>query len=203
MIDAERRAQVEALIQRRYIQRYQARVHRFMPHLLSLEGPDGELLGAVGYRPAVEGTLSLERYLDESIERAIGRRTHRPVERATVVEVGNLAADGRGAARRLIVGLTGLLAETGYRWVAFTGTAALVNSFHRLGLAPWALAPADPARVAAELADWGSYYAHRPQVMAGEILMGCRQLALQAVPGSSQRSADCGEASGDAHVACH
>ena len=38
------------------------------------------------------------------------------------------------------------------------------------------VAPADPARMGEELADWGSYYASRPQLMAGEILPGHQRL---------------------------
>ena len=200
-IDGERRAQVEDLIRRRYAERYQARIRRFMPCLLGLEASDGRVLGAVGCRSAQDGTLFLERYLGEPIERAIERRVGRPVARGTVVEVGNLAAEGSGAARRLIVSLTGLLAEAGFRWVAFTGTPSLLNSFHRLGLAPCPIAPADPACVAGELADWGSYYDHRPQVMAGEILAGRRSLAATAACAPAAAHLD--DATEVLHVACH
>jgi len=50
--------------------------------------------------------------------------------------VGNLAADSPGAARLLIVALTDLLVALGFRWVTFTGTPPLLNSFQRLGLTP-------------------------------------------------------------------
>ena len=89
--------------------------------------------------------------------------------REEIVEVGNLAAFGSASARLLIVALTDLLVARGFRWVVFTGTPALLNSFRRLAPEPLALAPADPARMGEELADWGSYYASRPQLMAGEI----------------------------------
>ncbi|MNE61032.1 Thermostable hemolysin [compost metagenome] len=97
--------------------------------------------------------------------------------------MGNLAAFGNGSARLLIVALTNLLVAQGFRWVVFTGTPALLNSFQRLALTPIALGLADPARMGDELADWGSYYASRPQVMAGEILPGHqRLLQLGAYP---------------------
>ena len=47
----------------------------------------------------------------------------------------------------LIVALTRLLATEGVRWVGFTGTPALINSFRRLGIALHGLAPADPRRL--------------------------------------------------------
>ncbi|HAB87069.1 MAG TPA: thermostable hemolysin, partial [Pseudomonas sp.] len=83
---------------------------------------------------------------------------------------------GSASARLLIVALTDLLVAQGFRWVVFTGTPALLNSFRRLALEPLALAPADPARMGEDLADWGSYYASRPQLMAGEILPGHQRL---------------------------
>jgi len=202
-IGGERRAQVEDLIRRRYAERYQARIRHFMPCLLGLEAADGRVLGAVGWRSAQDGALFLERYLGEPIERAIERRAGRPAARGSIVEVGNLAAEGRGAARRLIVAVTGLLAEKGFRWVAFTGTPSLLNSFHRLGLAPCPIAPADPACVAGELADWGSYYEHRPQVMAGEILAGHRSLARSGAYASVAAAARPHEAMEAAHVPCN
>lgn len=52
------------------------------------------------------------------------------------MEVGNLAAASPGAARLLIVALTDLLVALGYRWVTFTGTLGLLNSFQRLGPHP-------------------------------------------------------------------
>lgn len=170
---------VEAFIRRRFAEQHAARVTRFMPCLLRLQAADGSLHGAVGLRLAQSGPLFLERYLDLPIEEAIGLRSGEVVDRGEVVEVGNLAADGQGTARRLIVSLADRLAGEGLRWVAFTGTPALINSFRRLGLRPQRLGPADPARVGAELSDWGRYYDCRPQVMVGRIPEGYRALAQQ------------------------
>jgi len=170
---------VEAFIRRRFAEQHAARVTRFMPCLLGLHAADGSLHGAVGLRLAQSGPLFLERYLDLPIEEAIGLRAGEVVGRSEIVEVGNLAADGQGTARRLIVSLADQLAGEGLRWVAFTGTPALINSFRRLGLRPQRLGLADPARVGAELSDWGRYYDCRPQVMVGRIPEGYRQLVRQ------------------------
>jgi len=90
------------------------------------------------------------------------------------VEVGNLAAASAGMARALIPQLARHLHRLGYRWVAFTATRALRNSFHRLGLRPLPIAPADPSRLQDGGASWGSYYSQEPQVMAGRIALGLR-----------------------------
>lgn len=182
--DGARRAALEQFIRQRFELQHGARIRHFMPCLFGLENPAGQLLGAVGVRSAGNGSLFLERYLDEPIHEAIGARLgHTEPGRGELVEVGNLAADNPGAARLLIVALTDLLVALGFRWVTFTGTPTLLNSFQRLGLTPIALGEADPARMGAELADWGSYYDSRPLVMAGDIHGGHqRLLQLGAYP---------------------
>ncbi len=171
-----RRLALEDFIRQRFAEHYGARVRHFMPCLLGLHGDGGQVQGAVGLRSARRRPLFLERYLDAPIEEAVSLRSGRQVPREEIVEVGNLAAFGSASARLLIVALTDLLVAQGFRWVVFTGTSALLNSFQRLALEPLALAPADPARMGEELADWGSYYASRPQLMAGEILPGHQRL---------------------------
>lgn len=164
-----RRHAVEAFIRRRFAEEHGARVTRFMPCLLGLHAADGSLHGAVGLRLARTGPLFLERYLDRPVEEALADRGIAGVSRERLVEVGNLAADGQGTARRLIVELAGRLSGEGLDWVVFTATPTLANSFRRLGLAPHRLGAADPSRLGAERADWGRYYDGHPQVMAGAV----------------------------------
>lgn len=178
-----RRLALEAFIGQRFAEHYQARLRHFMPCLLGLHAEDDSVQGAVGLRSAERRPLFLERYLDEPVERVLGQRCKQAVPREQIVEVGNLAAFGDASARLLIVALTDLLVAQGFRWVVFTGTPMVLNSFRRLALAPLPLGLADPARMGDELADWGSYYASGPQVMAGEILPGHqRLLQLGAYP---------------------
>ena len=172
-VDATRRAAVQDFIRDRFAAHYQADVRHFMPCLFGLEADDGSLHGAVGCRSAATQALFLEHYLDEPIEDLIAARVGTTVDRTDVVEVGNLAARGAGMSRLLIVALTRLLATEGVRWVGFTGTPALINSFRRLGIALHGLAPADPRRLGVDRdqwrAEWGSYYDAGPQVMVAEV----------------------------------
>ena len=176
-VDAARRAAVQDFIRDRFAAHYQADVRHFMPCLFGLEADDGSLHGAVGCRSAAVQPLFLERYLDEPIEHVIAARSGEAVERADVVEVGNLAARGAGMSRLLIVALTRLLATEGVRWAGFTGTPALINSFRRLGIALHRLAPADPSRLGADRDEWGTYYDAGPQVMVAEVPGADRTLA--------------------------
>ena len=180
-VDAARRAAVQDFIRDRFAAHYQADVRHFMPCLYGLEADDGSLHGAVGCRSAATQPLFLEHYLDEPIEDLIAARVGTTVDRTDVVEVGNLAARGAGMSRLLIVALTRLLATEGVRWVGFTGTPALINSFRRLGIALHGLAPADPRRLGVDRdqwrAEWGTYYDAGPQVMVAEVPGADRTLA--------------------------
>lgn len=166
----------ERFVARRFADRFGAHVSRFMPELHGLVDVDANLRAVVGLCPADSGPLFLERYLDQPIEQVLAAAHGQAVERSRIIEVGNLAVAGTSGVRALLVPLTARLAAAGYDWVVFTGTDLLRNSFHRLGLAPLRLTEADPGRLGAEAADWGSYYAHRPCVMAGRIEEGCASL---------------------------
>jgi hypothetical protein len=168
------RPSFEAFIAARFARAYGARLTHFLPHLLGVRDGLERWQAAAGYAAAGVQELFLEQYLDEPVEETLGRAVRRPVARNDVVEVGNLAAVSAGMARALIPLLARHLHRMGYRWVAFTATRALRNSFHRLGLRPLALAPADPARLPDHGASWGSYYAQDPVVMAGRISLGLR-----------------------------
>lgn len=167
------RASFEQFIAARFARAYGARVSHFLPNLLGAR--DGALRwqAAAGYGSALEGPLFLEQYLDRPVEETLTAALGRPVHRSRIVEVGNLAAVSAGTARALIPLLARTLHRLGYRWVVFTATRELRNSFRRLGLHPVRLAAADPARVAGAAA-WGSYYERDPQVMAGRIALGLR-----------------------------
>lgn len=198
--EAGDRQAAQALIRDCFAREHQARMRQFMPHLLALRDDAGHLLAAVGYRCASHEPLFLERYLDAPIEQVLASRLQRDISRSQVVEVGNLATTQPGQARRLIVALTTQLAAQDLRWVTFTATRQLANSFRRLGLAPQVLTRADPARLGDDLADWGTYYDSDPQVMAGEIPDGLQRLVALGRVSSVTPVPLAREA---AHVGCH
>ena len=171
------RASLEAFIATEFARVYGATLQHFCHTLAGCRDSAGRWVAALGYTLAGEGPLFLEQYLDCPVETGIGARTGRPVARAGIVEVGNLASTDAGAARALIVAMTHQLHCQGLVWVTFTATRALLNSFARLRLAPSVLAEADPARLGQAQGAWGSYYATHPQVMFGNIGFGHDQLA--------------------------
>lgn len=173
------RAELEAFIAARFEAAFGARLGGYLPHLLSLRCPAGHSRAALGWRGGGEGRLFVEDYLDEPAEVAVSRALHAPVERDALVEVGNLAAEP-GLGRAVVTTMTEVLYGMGFRQVLFAATGLLRASFGRLGLAPVCLATADPQRLRDTRSDWGSYYAHRPQVLCGDLeaglaLLGRRQ----------------------------
>ena len=177
------RVEVETFIRERFSEHHGAHIKHYMPCLLALVDGAGSLRGAVGLRSAASGPLFLERYLEQPIEQLIELqqlpRNGRVLNRNEIVEVGNLSVLAPGSSRLLIVALTDLLVAQGFRWISFTGTPLLINSFQRLGLSPLSLGEARAECLGEELSEWGSYYDSRPQVMVGDI-MGGHQCLLSA-----------------------
>ncbi|MBD9601427.1 thermostable hemolysin [Pseudomonas sp. 478] len=162
----------EAFIQQRFRKAHGADIRHFMPELFGMNNASGELCAVAGVRLANSEPLFLERYLDEPIDPLISVAADCAVDRAGIVEVGNLAATDTGSARMSIIAITYLLAMGGLEWVTFTGNIGLVNSFHRLGLKPVTLCAADPARLGDDRHSWGSYYESKPWVHVGNIRAG-------------------------------
>ena len=173
--DTELRCRLESSVARHFATIYGARVSQFLPVLLGLES-NSEIQAVVGLRPAGDGQLFLQQYLDQPIDRLIEQATAMATCESSVIEVGNLVSSSPGMARLLITALTHYLFASDFQWVAFTGTPLLLNSFSRLTLSPVVLADADPARLDQDAREWGSYYTTKPKVMAGYIPEGFRQL---------------------------
>ena len=58
-----------------------------------------------------------------------------------------------------------------------TLTEELRRLFLRIGVTPLTLGAADPAALGDEAVHWGSYYEHRPLVLAGHLPQALRRLS--------------------------
>ena len=170
------RAEIERFIRAVYAERYGADVRHFAPVLAGLRDGD-TLVAAAGYRSAADGPLFLERYFDAPVEALLASHAEPPPARARIVEVGHLAATRAGEGRRLIHLLGPHLDSLGFDWVVSTLTTELRHLFVRIGVAPLALGIADPALLGDDASHWGSYYDHRPVVLAGNLHQALQQLA--------------------------
>ena len=171
------RREIEQFVYDRFATFYGADVQHFLPVLMALRAGDGGIQAALGMRPAEHNHLFLETYLDCPVEQRLAIETRCRVDRASVMEVGNLAVSSAGGGRHLFAVLTSYLHASGHQWVVFTIGPFLQNSFRRLGLPLIDLGPAKAEVLdAGERAAWGSYYTQKPRVMAGRVADGYQVL---------------------------
>ncbi|WGL18427.1 thermostable hemolysin [Microbulbifer bruguierae] len=159
------RTTVETYIARQFQQVYGARLQHFMPWLLSY-GHGQQIDGVLGLRQAAREPLFLEQYFDEPLESLLEACAGVPVDRADIVEIGNLVATARGGSRLLFLMLAELFAAADLTWAIFTATPEVQHLLQKLTDNQLFLCRADGSRLGAELADWGSYYNTRPAVVA-------------------------------------
>ncbi|GAA4492354.1 thermostable hemolysin [Pseudaeromonas paramecii] len=167
-------AELTQFVAERFSAVHGARVGALMPWQAVLRRADGPLLASVGLRLAGHEPLFLEQYLDYPIEQQLAAQLQQPVDRAAILELGNLASRG-GMARLLILIMVTYLNQQQFRYVTFTATQQVQGLFNQLGLLPITLAPAQAQRVE-EPASWGRYYESNPRVLAGSIAQGWQRL---------------------------
>lgn len=163
---------ISTSIRESYHQIYNASLSRCMPWLLGMYDARGELRAACGVQTASQGVFYLEQYLDAPVETMLSARINLPVSREKIVEIGNFTAHDGASARVMYAAICLLLNQYHYSWIVFTGTRKIRNIFHRLHLQPMLLTPASAARLGDTAQEWGEYYQHDPQVMAGELTNG-------------------------------
>jgi hypothetical protein len=139
-------------------------------------GADHAAGAALGYQRAGAAPLFLEAYLDRPIEQVVSEALGRPIERSSVVEIGNFAADNALHMIELWGAAANDLGSDSEIAVA-TLTAPLRKMFARIGLPVRVLAPARLEALAGDGRDWGSYYDSDPQVCMGVIAHGQQAIA--------------------------
>jgi len=165
---SSQREELQEFIADRFATVHGARVSHFLPLFLSMS----EQLathGVVGLQPGFAGELFLEHYLQQPIEQAIATAVERPIDRDSVIEIGNLAVDSCGRGFMLFVVMTCVLELAGYQWMVFTATDEVEKLIRRLGFTPTYLGTANAEALGEAGKEWGQYYAHNPKVMVGRL----------------------------------
>jgi len=168
------RESIQRFISDVFRERFGAEVQYFSDVLVGSRDADGQWNAAVGLSAIHQRVAFLEQYLDRPVEQIISlMQSHdphsQPVSRADIVEFGNLAATRPGAVRALIMHLAPFLRARQVRWIVFTGTRSLFNSFAKFDYKPNVMAPADPSKLKGAQALWGTYYDSSPNVMYGDV----------------------------------
>jgi len=166
------RKTVEDYIRDQFSVIYEAKISSFMPYLITMNC-EGAISATAGMRPADQQPLFLEQYLEQPIEQSLSIQTRTTISRHHIVEIGNLAATRRGSSQLLFLILTGLLAQTQFKWIVFTGNQQIAKSLQRLGVDLHNLGNADPDQLSLNRqSDWGSYYQGNPHVFCANIGQG-------------------------------
>ncbi len=158
------RGAVEHAIRGRYWSDYQAQLCAFPDLLVAEADPSRAIVCAAGIRFGRQ-PLFAEHYLDLPVELALRREVGQAVDRARVVEVCHLVAARAGRALPFVRRLIAFVRAADAEWAIFTATIPLRHLLRRSGIEMIELADADPERLS-NAADWGSYFAHGPKVMA-------------------------------------
>ncbi len=164
------RARITRFIADIYQQTYQADIKVDYPYLFCLEDRDQGIQAAAGFRPAADVPLFLEQYLSSPVEEQV------LCDRTEIVEIGNLAGTGQGAATFLFAVMAAYFDYQNYTTAVATGSPFLERRFRQLGLQPRKLAPARQISLKTTVENWGSYYRSEPYVMAGSISHGYQRL---------------------------
>lgn len=161
------RLEVETFIYHVFKEAYGAEITLFMPNLVALRDKDNVLMGAFGVKPASNGPLFLEQYLDEPIESLISKKLGKTISRKQITKIGNLAVANPRNAGVLIAHVIQHSLDMGIEWCVATAHHSLQNGVVKGGRDVYPLFPADKARLTLEeQAKWGSYYDRMPQVVA-------------------------------------
>jgi hypothetical protein len=166
------RQAAERFIAAAFLDAHGAHLSEFLPDLVGVQSPGGELRAVAGYRSAATGGLFLEQYLTGPVEQSLSARAGTPVARGHIVEVGNLAGGGCRYVRHLVSQLPQFLLDRGHTWVVFTATSLVREILQSVGASMLELAVADGRRIAGGPAPWGQYYCRDPRVMAGYLPTG-------------------------------
>lgn len=159
-----------------YAWHYGATLRRHYPTLLCVRDKSGRIAAAAGLRFAGEEPLFLEAYLDQPVEAAMAEVSGALVPRRKIVEIGNLASSGKGAAAYLMVTLAAYLQQQDLAYAVVTATKGLRRSLSTFGCEFWNLKPAVASVLPDEGRSWGSYYSQDPCVIAGAIAPACARL---------------------------
>ncbi len=158
---------VKAFIQDIFYQAHAAKIKHFMPSALCLRDSNQRLLAVSGLRNSSESPFFLERYLDAPVEQVIAKKTGSKINRARIVEIGNLAVSRPVYTKLLMAALSAYLYSTDTEWIVFSALPVVRNAVAKMDHEMLVLADATIEEIAYEdRADWGSYYEHHPQVIA-------------------------------------
>lgn len=170
------RSTVEQQIIDSYQNVFSASLARFMPTLVSANLPGRAPHLSFGLSGANEHSLFLENYLPEPVELVLSKEIHAPIQRQSIVEIGNLAFLNTATIREDMIAIAHYCYGLGYQYVVCTATRMLRLVFLKAGIKPIYLGEACPDEAPLDGTHWGAYYESAPQIIGGNIFLGIENL---------------------------
>ena len=167
-IHSPQRRALETYVAQQFDCAYGATITEFLPELVSMQC-QGRFSAVAGIRPALDGDLFIEQYLDEPVERELSRLLQTVVSRSDIVEIGNLVSTHRGACQLFFTLHATVLHEAGFKWATFAATDQVQKIVDKLNFVTVDLGVADPACLGEDVTRWGQYYDTSPTVRAADL----------------------------------
>lgn len=157
---------------------YDAKILEYMPLLFSLT-QDESFTAALGLRSAARGALFCENYLDSSAQQQVLSLYGMPVQRAAIMELGNLVASAPGQSSLLYLLIAAALHKADVKYLMFAANKTVRASIKRSGFTPKTIQVAEKERLGLAGEYWGSYYEGEPLVMLADIALTIEQASAQ------------------------
>lgn len=168
----ELRHNIETFISKNFHKSYKAKITRFAEIIIACKDYDDKYITTLGISRLDDKKKSfVESYLPRSIEDEIAWLVKKPILRSQIFEISNLSTAQKGMAREVIKRSVPILNSLGAKWVFFSATKEVFNTFLKVGLKPIFLADALEEKIMSfkPHADWGKYYSTTPKVYCLEV----------------------------------
>lgn len=160
------RKEAENFISDVYHLAHKANLNQFMSNLyIGRENSSSNIYAAIGAHNLGEGTGLVENYLSMPAQSILNSIDPLTVKRNQIVEIGNLAAVDIDYAK-LIIAFSVFHLHEKYRWCLCTGTITVRQILKKMGIKYIVLEKADGKALGEEQNRWGTYYRHKPCVLA-------------------------------------
>ncbi len=161
--------QARELVAAQYRQHFNACLLPDYPRFIGLSGMDQKPVAAIGIRRFVEATPFCQRYLERPLEQVLAERAGCDIDRAGLVELGNLAVARPRLLAPMFQRTAEWLEQSGSDWIVFCLTRTLRLALNDADAELVDLGPARAEAMGPMIAHWGSYYQHDPRVMAARV----------------------------------
>lgn len=168
-VNPQQRIHTFAFIREQFCTHFSATPEDDADELVQANNADGDIELAFGVRFGPEGFFV--RHYVGAVVPALRRKFGTTVEAENVVELSHLAAARPGVLVQAAPLIAAYCQSRGARYLVCTATDKLQRFFRCRGLATETLCPAEEAALpSSQRACWGSYYASKPLVMAGDLV---------------------------------